>query len=423
MAAAFRDALRSGSWITPERARFAAIASIVGTIAAMVLLAGSGHGSLGSAEAPLGTDFASFYAAGKAALAGVPAAPYDPASHHLREQLLFGPATPFYAWQYPPIFLLVAAPLASLPYLPALILWQSLSLILYLAAVLAIVRISGGRDRLGGSPTAGLPFLLALGFPAVFVNIGHGQNGFLSAALLGGGLSLLDRRPTAAGILFGCLAYKPQFGPMIAVALVAGGRWRALLGAVAAVAFLVVASSVAFGSDSWRAFFASLGFGRSVLLEAGAVDWHKFQTVFAALRMWGSSVTLAWSGQSLATMAAAGLLAWLWHRRAAYSAQAAALSLATILGSPFALDYDLVLLAPAIAFLALDYCARGEGRYQRSVLGLLWLVPLFARTVAGALYLPVGTLTVAAAFVVAIERGNRDVAPQSATEAPPTSIR
>jgi hypothetical protein len=43
--------------------------------------------------------------------------------------------------------------------------------------------------------------------------------------------------------------------------------------------------------------------------------------------------------------------------------------------------------------------------------------------VAGALYLPVGTLTVAAAFAVAIERGNRDVAPQSATEAPPTSIR
>jgi hypothetical protein len=121
-------------------------------------------------------------------------------------------------------------------------------------------------------------------------------------------------------------------------------------------------------------------------------------------------------------MAAAGLLAWLWHRRAAYPAQAAAVSLATIVGSPFALDYDLVLVAPAIAFLALDYSARGEGRYQRTVLGLLWLVPLFARTVAGTLFVPVGMLTVAAAFVVAIERGTRDVAPQSATEALRPSI-
>ena len=60
---------------------------------------------------------------------------------------------------------------------------------------------------------------LALAFPAVFVNLGHGHNGFLTAALIGFALLWLDRRPVVAGILFGLLAYKPQFGLMIPLVL------------------------------------------------------------------------------------------------------------------------------------------------------------------------------------------------------------
>ena len=73
--------------------------------------------------------------------------------------------------------------------------------------------------------------LLALAFPAVFVNIGHGHNGFLTAALIGAGLLMLDRRPILAGILFGLMAYKPQFGVLIPLVLAATGRWRAFLAA------------------------------------------------------------------------------------------------------------------------------------------------------------------------------------------------
>src|SRR5579871_2929011 len=234
----------------------------------MTVLAIAGRGSFGSADAPLGTDFASFYAAGEAALAGDAKAAYDPAAHFARERALFGAATPFYAWQYPPVFLLVAAPLASLPYLPALLLWQGSSFLLYLAAMLAIVRAAvpgPAHDLAGVSPPAGVPLvstslLLAAGYPAVFVNFGHGQNGFLTAALLGGGLVLLERRPALAGILFGLLAYKPQLAPMIPVALIAGARWRAVLGAVAAVAGLILVTLAAFGADTWRAFLASTAY-------------------------------------------------------------------------------------------------------------------------------------------------------------------
>ncbi|WP_029586365.1 glycosyltransferase 87 family protein [Bradyrhizobium sp. URHD0069] len=61
---------------------------------------------------------------------------------------------------------------------------------------------------------------------AVFINAVGGQNSTWTAALFGGGLSPLERRPLLAGGLLGLLIYKPQLGLLIPVAL-AGRHWRA----------------------------------------------------------------------------------------------------------------------------------------------------------------------------------------------------
>ena len=78
------------------------------------------------------------YAAGQLVLEGHPAAPFDPAQQHARERAIFGEATPFYGWHYPPFFLLVAAALALMPYPLALALWQAVTLLLYLLSIRAI---------------------------------------------------------------------------------------------------------------------------------------------------------------------------------------------------------------------------------------------------------------------------------------------
>ena len=137
-----------------------------------------------------------------------------------------GREVPFYGWHYPPFFFAVAVLVAALPYAWGLAIWLAASLAAYLAAMRAILP----RPE---------TLLIAAAFPAVFVNIGHGQNGFLTAALLGGALHLLDRRPWLAGVLIGCLAYKPQFGVLIPLALLAGGRWSTIAAAVATVAALL----------------------------------------------------------------------------------------------------------------------------------------------------------------------------------------
>ncbi len=132
--------------------------------------------------------------------------------------------------------------------------------------------------------------LLALAYPAVLINVGHGQNGFLTAALLGGALLMLDRRPLMAGILFGLLVYKPQYGLMIPLVLAVSGRWRIRFIAAAKPHWLLltIATTLSFGVSAWHAFAVFSEFTRTVVLEQGNTGWYKIQSVFAWARMWGA---------------------------------------------------------------------------------------------------------------------------------------
>jgi hypothetical protein len=375
------EALRTGAWLTRARMRRVALAWLAAALIGAFYLVASSDGLNDRFGRPLGTDFANVYAAGTYVLAGEPAAPFDPARQFAREQAIFGPATQFYGWHYPPFFLGLAALLALLPYALALALWQGVTLLLYLWAMRGIVRT-------GPDDASRLWLLLALGFPAVFINLGHGHNGFLTTALLAAALLQLDRRPLLAGVLFGALAYKPQFALLIPLLLAASGRWRTFFAAAATVAVLALAVTAAFGPEVWRAFLDSMAFTRTVVLERGDTGWHKIQSVFSWVRMWGGGVALAYALQATVSVAVAAALVWLWRAPAAFPLQAAALLIGTVLATPYSLDYDLMLLAPAIAFLAADGIHRGFAPWRLTMLAALWIVPLLTRAVAQATLIP-----------------------------------
>lgn len=376
--------LRSGTWLTRERVRLVALALIAAFVVGAGFLIGTSDGLNDRFGRPLGTDYSNVYAAGTYALDGEPAAPFTPAKQYAREQAIFGQSTQFYGWHYPPYFLGLAALLATMPYWLSLLLWQGATLILYLLSVYAVLdsnaalRGRAKRDWL----------LLALAFPAVFVNLGQAHNGFLTAALLGTALVQLDRRPVLAGVLIGLLAYKPQFGVLIPLVLMASGRWRTFLAAAVTVAAMTLAVTLAFGPEVWTAFLASTKFTRTVVLEQGGTGWYKIQSVFSWVRMWGGSVALAYAAQIAVTLAIAAALVWLWRSRATYPLKAAALVIGSILATPYSLDYDLMVLAPAIAYLCADGAARGFVPYQKTILASLWIVPLVARSVPQATLIP-----------------------------------
>jgi hypothetical protein len=434
--------LQTGDWLTLERIRLVAGAVLFASMAGICYLIATADGLNDYTGRPLGTDFSNVYAAGQLVLEGSPAAPYDPWQHRERERAIFGEKTPFYGWLYPPVFLFVAAGLALMPYPVALAVWQGVSLLLYVWSIWAILRAnvsSPGQGR-GGTLSQQqkvrgklafaeqeapnkLWLLLALSFPAVFVNIGHGHNGFLTAALLGAGLVLLDLRPVVAGIVFGLLAYKPQFGLMIPLVLAASGRWRTMASAAATVGALAIATLLAFGPEAWNAFLGSAQFTRTIVLEQGGPGWHKVQSVFSWVRMWGGAVPLAYAAQGVISLALAASLVWLWRSRATFALKAAALALAALLATPYSLDYDMMVLAPAVAFLVADGLARSFAPYEKTALAALWLVPLIARAVAEATLIPLGLITMGATFVLLLRQASREHCASSRWLSPRDAVR
>ena len=263
------EPLRVASWLTRERAR--AYCLILALLSVGLLMAGVAlsRGGLDLTGKPLGPDFLSFWAASRLALAGAPEQVYSMAAHAAAERAIFGGGPVDYAaFFYPPIFLLVCLPLALLPYLASLCAWL-------LATGYVYWRVCGAYlqdNRL-------LPLAFAA-FPAVLVNVGHGQNGFLSGALLGGALLALDRRPWVAGLLFGCLVFKPHLALLVPVALVARGAWRVILSAALCAAGLAAVSLAAFGTATWRGFFAVSPVAREAL-EQPLVGFDKMQSACA----------------------------------------------------------------------------------------------------------------------------------------------
>ena len=395
----FWQGLRSGEWLTAERVRGYSMILLGLCVVAMVGWVALSDGFIDRNGKPIGTDFSSFYAAGSLALEGHAADVYTPSRHYAREQREFGEKTPYYSWNYPPVFLLVATPLAALPYPLALGLFQVVGLGFYFLVIAAILAPARRRD-----PAFARNWLpVAAAFPAVFINLGHGQNGFLTAGLLGAALVTLER-PMLSGLCIGLLCYKPQFALAIPVALLAAGRWGVIASAGLTVAALVAVSSFCFGIDSWTAFLASTEMSRKVLLEQGSVGFERLQSAFAAVRLWGGSVPLSYAVQGVVSAAAVVATAWAWRVSDNRALKAALLVTATALTSPHMLDYDLVLLAPALAFLTLVMQEDGAHDYEKSLMALIWFTPLAARSAADLFGIPLGLLTMLALFVLIVRR-------------------
>lgn len=385
-------AIRSGNWVNRNRVRAVSAITLALTIAAVIAWLVTANGTLDAMNRPLGTDFSMLWNAGALANTGQAPAAWDwPSMTAMRLETHGNVDFGFLAWLYPPPFLLVAAALAALPYIWALTVYQGITLALALRLAWLI-------------RPARLTLLAAAGYPAVFICIGHGHNGFLTAALLGGGLFLLDRRPWLAGLLLGCLVYKPQFALLLPLVLLAAWNWRAIGGAVIAVLALVGITLMLWGWPVWQAFIDSLPQTRAIIVEQGATGWEKIQSGFAAARMWGASVPLAYGVQTMLTATALGC-AVIATRTMAPNIRNAAVIAASLLSTPYVLDYDYVVLGVAILFLVVDAERRGWLDWEKSLYALGWITPLIGRTVAGAALVPLTLIVGIAVLALALRRG------------------
>lgn len=315
----------------------------------------------------ISTDFLNVYAAGKFALQGAPVSAYDwPTHQQLEIQILGYDFGGYYGWHYPPFYLFVAAALATLSYAVAHAGWSAVSFLPFVAAV----RASAGSNT---------GYLLALSAPALVANVLVGQNGFLTAALIGFALAFLEKRPVLAGVCLGLLTYKPHFGILFPIALIAAGHWRAFVAAGATAIILALLSIPAYGIEPWLAFARWLPVTSQTFLSEGRAEIEKMQSLFALLRTLGAAEWVAWSGQ-IALSGAIAVAIWLvWRSREyAYELKAAALGAGILLATPYIYLYDMVTITIPIAFLIALGMSRGFLRYEiAGIAAVMLLVAIF----------------------------------------------
>jgi alpha-1,2-mannosyltransferase len=361
-------------------------------------LAAGTYGLIVPLPKPTSTDFVSFYAAGGLADAGAPELAYNRDAHYAAEERATKPGIVYNFFYYPPVFLLLCSTFVRLPYLAAFVVFEVTTLGFYLFVL---------RNILGERNVAILVPLLA--FPPVLWTIGLGQNGFLTAGLFGAATLLIDRRPAVAGLLFGALCVKPHFALLIPVALAAGGRWRTFAAAFACAATLCLLSLAIFGWQTWHAFLIALT-GSQAVYASGRIPFGGFVTPFGAAMLLGATGTLAGIVQSGATLAAAGLVAWVWRRGLPLPIRAASLVSATLVAVPLALFYDLVLAGIAAAWLLRGVAEYRLPEWGKMALAVLCVLSLNPRGIAAALHFPAGPLIAVAliALVATIAvRGRR----------------
>jgi arabinofuranan 3-O-arabinosyltransferase len=321
--------------------------------------------------APVYTDFTTIWVAGIEAVRGEAARLYDSAQFLDIQAQLLGTRPFFYPnWPYPPIMLLIAAPFGALPYLYAFLSWDTLTL----AALLIVVY------RIVPRPAA-IPLVLASPFTAW--NFLAGQNGFLTGSLLGAALLCLQRRPVLAGIFIGCLSYKPQFGILLPVALIAARQWRAIASATVTIVALAGLSAAAFGIGAWEMLPTGLLAQKNVVLLAeGAADaganWGHIQTIYGVVRELHGGGVFATVLHCAGAFAVAVIVWRIWRSLASYDLKAATVSAAALIATPYAFSYDMAALAIPVAFVARDQLRDGLLRREQAILLALFGIILAA---------------------------------------------
>lgn len=320
-------------------------------------------GRVDPAGNPFGYDFISTWSAARLALEGRAADAYDiRALLELHKQAVPG-VTTIHPWPYPPWTQMLAMPLGLLPYPLAFILLIGGGLALWLHMLCAVVKDPNAR-------------WVALALPAALICFLFGQNGFISAGLMGTALLMLDRRPWLAGVLIGLLAFKPHLGVLVPVALMATGRWRTFVMAGAVVMTLAAASVAILGIDIWRAFFENLAQAR-VHVDAGDLPRGMIPTPYAFALSIGAGSQAAMALQILCALAAAACVWTVWRNETApFAIKAATLCAASMLVSPYMFHYDHVMLGLAMGFLAIEGLRTGFLPYERPAMIAAWLAPL-----------------------------------------------
>jgi alpha-1,2-mannosyltransferase len=315
---------------------------------ALVVATGSGHdGVIGPHFNALGADWVIFLSAARAYFTGDLAHIYSQlwitdAVNSQFAHWLSGPE-PFPLFPYPPVYLLMVLPFAKLPVAWSLLLSQMAQ---FAALAWALRKLAPDKFYL-------FFLVAALLCPAASNNVLAGSNAVLVAALIVGGVALLDSRPLLGGALLGLMIFKPQFFPLLPLALIAAGQGRAFAAMAASAILFTLASATLLGPQLWLDWI-NVYLHPQQVAGMNATEWgHMWdESISTCASLLGAPHWLALAAQGAGVLVAC---AFVWRAfRTGHPLRLAILCCAVLLASPHVSNYDLVLLAVAALLLVRD---------------------------------------------------------------------
>jgi hypothetical protein len=335
----------------------------------------SGSGNVDRLGKVKGTDSLQFYVGGSFVRDGRLQDFYDVQAQYVRAQTI-APASrdTLYMPVQSPQTALAFAPLSALPYVVAVTIWLAIIVLLYLAACWWIWRHCLALHAYRSEAITGV-----VAFPGLYSTVLHGQTSAVALLCVTAALIALWRgRRIAAGVALGCLVFKPHWLAAGIAVFVVAREWRVVAGALtAAVAQVGVTYAVA-GAAAMNGYWKILV---SVQRIGDLLEPRPGDSLRSFFKVFVPSAPAALILYVAASCAALAITARIWRSDARFELRASAVVIATILISPHAFAYDLILLAPVFMLLAnwlSDTPSDPRARVISWSLCALFLAPLLA---------------------------------------------
>lgn len=325
----------------------------------------------------VGNDFIVFYSSALLSMKGEAVSVYDLSLLSAFELDKLGISSAELPWRYPPFYLYMLLPFTCLGYLGAYWTWSVLSI---LGLMIIVRRIT---------PIWFAPLLVPLCMPVAYT-MAAGQNGNLTAILIGAGLLMLNKHAGLSGVLFGLLAYKPQLAAVIPFCLLAGRYYRTFTYMIITVIALVITSLYIYGPEPWIAFLHGLMDHTNTVFGNRYKVWERIPTVGITSLQLFDSARIAMAFQVGAAMTAIMVVFWVWRVSTLQSARALSLVAAIPLISPYVWDYDMAMLVIPIAFLASGAWKDKWTAGRFLLLISMWVAEPLLRIISGKIGLQLG---------------------------------
>jgi Glycosyltransferase family 87 len=380
-------------WLVPPRLAIGAALVGIAVLISNIIAVALGDGLLLANNRLVAGDFMAFWSAGRMTLDGDLALIHTPRPIYEAQLAAVPGLDVVYYWHHPPTFLLIATALAALPYLVAAGVFLGTTSLAYGAAARGAFR-------------SGYPVLFAFCAPAAAMHFGNVQTGLLTAALVGGAMLVLPKRPLAAGVLVGLMAIKPHLAVLFPLAFIAGGRWKAFFAAAATAILLCAAAYFAFGWGAFERFFTNMGRAQGLVTEL-QIAAGTYATLFGNLMGLKVPLPLAAAAHGFSALAAATLV-WMTWRRGDWPLAGAVLAAASTLISPYLFFYDLTLLLVSIVLIVRAVGWEGLSAAEKCALIFAWAAPGLIFTLGAYVPAPFAAVGSWAVLWVAARRALRD---------------